>query len=89
MRHAVSPLKPGDGVVFDAADWRSPGEPEEGGRVYEVTSRGGNLEVDVCQWRHSLRSHPAGDILWRTDDPALHSQAKPFTEAPVPCGSSP
>ena len=22
--HSVAPLKPGDGVVFDAADWRSP-----------------------------------------------------------------
>ena len=30
------PLKPGDGIVFDAADWRSPQEPEEGGRIYEV-----------------------------------------------------
>ena len=34
--HQIAPLKPGDGVVFDAADWRSPGEPEEGGRVYEA-----------------------------------------------------
>ncbi|MGH2571506.1 MAG: peptidase U32 family protein, partial [bacterium] len=32
--HRLAPLKPGDGVVFDAADWRSPEEPEEGGRVY-------------------------------------------------------
>ena len=29
-------LKAGDGVVFDAADWRSPEEPEEGGRIFEV-----------------------------------------------------
>jgi putative protease len=36
--HRIAPLKPGDGVVFDAADWRSPQEPEEGGRVYEVTA---------------------------------------------------
>src|SRR5882672_6055205 len=34
--HAIAPLKAGDGVVFDAADWRSPEEPEEGGRVYQV-----------------------------------------------------
>ena len=34
--HALSPLKPGDGVVFDAADWRSPEEPEEGGRIFQV-----------------------------------------------------
>src|ERR1017187_8036681 len=32
----ISPLKPGDGVVFDAADWRSPEEPEEGGRIFEI-----------------------------------------------------
>ncbi len=30
--HDLAPLKPGDGIVFDAADWRSPQEPEEGGR---------------------------------------------------------
>jgi putative protease len=35
-RLAVAPLKPGDGVVFDAADWRSPEEREEGGRIYHV-----------------------------------------------------
>ncbi len=35
--HEIAPLKEGDGLVFDAADWRSPGEPEEGGRVYEAT----------------------------------------------------
>ena len=34
------PVKPGDGIVFDAADWRSPQEPEEGGRIYEVFARG-------------------------------------------------
>ena len=33
---AAAPLKPGDGLVFDAAAWRSPEEPEEGGRVYQV-----------------------------------------------------
>lgn len=32
------PVKRGDGVVFDSADWRSPDEPEEGGHIYEVTS---------------------------------------------------
>ena len=45
---APSPLKPGDGVVFDSADWRSPEEPEEGGRVYQVRpARGGNLELEA------------------------------------------
>src|SRR4051795_2352039 len=35
----IAPLKPGDGVVFDAADWRSPEEPEEGGRIFEIERR--------------------------------------------------
>ncbi|MFZ1400727.1 MAG: U32 family peptidase [Candidatus Promineifilaceae bacterium] len=33
---AIAPIKPGDGLVFDAANWRSPAEPEEGGFVYET-----------------------------------------------------
>ena len=36
--HRIAPLKPGDGVVFDAADWRSPEEPEEGGRIFEIAA---------------------------------------------------
>jgi putative protease len=44
--HAISPLKPGDGVVFDAASWRSPAEREEGGRIYAVSQqRDGSLIV--------------------------------------------
>ncbi|MGA3095015.1 MAG: peptidase U32 family protein, partial [Bryobacteraceae bacterium] len=43
--HRLAPLKPGDGVVFDAAGWRSPEEPEEGGRVFHVAQREGMLEV--------------------------------------------
>ena len=27
--HEISPLKAGDGVVFDAADWRSPEETSD------------------------------------------------------------
>ncbi len=57
---AQAMLKPGDGVVFDAADWRDPGEPEEGGRVYGVApQRGNRLGSHVRQWRHPLRPHPA------------------------------
>jgi len=43
--NSLAPLKPGDGVVFDAADWRSPQEHEEGGRVFEVAVREGGLEL--------------------------------------------
>jgi putative protease len=82
--HSLAPLKAGDGVVFDAADWRSPGEPEEGGRVYEVASRGGNLEVAFANGAVRFDRIREGDLIWRTDDPALHSVAKSFTEAQSP-----
>ena len=42
----ISPLKPGDGLVFDAANWRTPEAHEEGGRVYQVKPlKGGQLEL--------------------------------------------
>jgi putative protease len=77
-------LKAGDGVVFDAADWRSPGEPEEGGRVYEVFRRGRNVEVTFGNGAIRFERIRVGDVLWRTDDPALHAFARPFTEAVGP-----
>jgi putative protease len=68
----ATPLKPGDGIVFDAADWRSPQEPEEGGRIYEVERlpknqvelRFGNGVINASRIR-------PGDLVWRTDDPAI------------------
>lgn len=65
-------VKPGDGIVFDAADWRSPQEREEGGRVYEVRGRElrfGNGAVDFSRIR-------PGDLVWRTDDPELERAVK-------------
>ena len=62
--HEIAPLKEGDGVVFDAADWRSPGEPEEGGRVYQATARTGwKVGTAIRQWRDSVRSYP-GRAIW-------------------------
>ncbi|HEY1755450.1 MAG TPA: DUF3656 domain-containing protein [Bryobacteraceae bacterium] len=74
---SAAALKPGDGIVFDAADWRSPQEPEEGGRIYEIERLGvakgrgseaelrfGNGVIDASRIR-------PGDLVWRTDDPAL------------------
>ena len=83
--HEIGPLKPGDGVVFDAADWRSPGEPEEGGRVYEalpgldgtLTLRFGNGSIQFDRIR-------VGDLVWRTADPDLARVARPFLEATTP-----
>lgn len=65
------PLKPGDGVVFDAGH---PEETEEGGRVYEVRrlpGQGASALVTFGQgdidWRRVRPSHK----LWKTSDPEL------------------
>jgi putative protease len=76
----ISPLKPGDGVVFDAADWRSPQEPEEGGRVFEIVAgelRFGNGVIDASRIRK-------GDLVWRTHDPDVDRAARVYTEATAP-----
>ncbi len=78
-------LKPGDGVVFDAADRRSPQEKEEGGHIYQVEDWGdgqrllrfGNGEINFS------RIHP-GDWLWQTYDPEIAKAARPFTQAETP-----
>ncbi len=69
----LAPLKPGDGVVFDAG---TPDQREEGGRVYEVAERGGEAVLrfgtDDLDWR---RIRP-GQRLWKTNDPALDRQLR-------------
>lgn len=70
-----APLKPGDGVVFDAG---RPDQKEEGGRVYEVRAAGRGLpnepgESLLAFGRDDInfsRVH-VGDKIWKTDDPEL------------------
>ena len=72
--HLQAPLKPGDGIVFDAG---KPEEREEGGRVYQVQSgrtgetilRFGRGDID---WRR-IRS---GQRVWKTNDPALDREVR-------------
>ncbi len=76
----TSALKPGDGVVFDAADWRSPQEDEEGGRIFEVRDgelRFGNGVLNTARIRR-------GDLVWRTHDPELDKLARPYIEPATP-----
>jgi len=82
--HRISPLKPGDGVVFDAADWRSPEEAEEGGRIFQVEAREGQLELrfgNGVLHPHRIRR---GDLVWRTHDPDLDKAVRPYAEAATP-----
>jgi U32 family peptidase len=85
----VAPLRPGDGVVFDAADWRSPEEREEGGRVYEVSARDGRLEARFGNGAIDARRIRPGDLVWRTDDPETAKAAKPYLEPAAPVRKQP
>ncbi len=82
--HRLSPLKPGDGVVFDAADWRSPEENEEGGRVYDVEFAGGLLRLRFANNAVNFARIRPGDLLWRTHDPELSRSYRSLTEPSAP-----
>ena len=75
-----APLKPGDGVVFDAVEGSS--AVEQGGRVYEVmAARSGSLlgfgrnDVDLGKIR-------PGQSIWKTDDPELSRRLRRTFEGP-------
>jgi putative protease len=88
--HEISPLKPGDGIVFDAADWRSPQEEEEGGRVYQVESHlDGSLELRFANAGINFRRIRPGDLVWRTHDPELDRAVRPFLDPPAPLAKQP
>ncbi|MGD0131623.1 MAG: peptidase U32 family protein, partial [Bryobacteraceae bacterium] len=88
--HDIAPLKPGDGVVFDAADWRSPEEPEEGGRVYQVApASNGRLELRFGNGAIRFERIRPGDRVWRTNDPELERVARPYTQASAPVSRQP
>jgi putative protease len=82
---AIPRLKPGDGVVFDAADWRSPEEPEEGGRIYHVSPvAGGDIELAFANGAVNASRIRVGDLVWRTHDPEIDKLARPYTSAASP-----
>src|SRR5688572_8906214 len=66
-----APLKPGDGIVFDAG---KPDQPEQGGRVYQATSRPSSSGETTLQFGHGdidWRRVRVGQLVWKTNDPAL------------------
>jgi putative protease len=83
------PLKPGDGVVFDAADWRSPEEREEGGRVFELRPAGHLIELRFGNAAVDSRRIRVGDLVWRTQDPNVDRAARVYTDATTPVRKQP
>jgi putative protease len=62
------PLKPGDGVVFDAGH---PDTEEEGGRVYEIERKGRETLLSFGHGDVDFKRVHAGDKVWKTSDPDL------------------
>ena len=81
---ADAPLKAGDGLVFDAADWRSPQIEEEGGRLYEVKPVGKQLELAFGNGAVNFTRIRPGDWVWRSHDVNVDKAAKPFIDANAP-----
>jgi len=76
------PLKPGDGVGFDAG---RPDLPEEGGRVYGVRPlRDGMVEVSFGGGAVDFRRIEPGHRLWKTDDPELGRDLRRSFEGEAP-----
>jgi putative protease len=88
------PLKPGDGVVFDAGN---PEEKEEGGRVYEIRNlshKSHTQPASAAEKSFVLLSFGRGDIdfnrvhvgdkLWKTSDPQLEKQLRQTFEGDQP-----
>nr|WP_084048918.1 U32 family peptidase [Deinococcus hopiensis] len=98
-------VKPGDGLVFDPANWRTPEGREEGGFVYQVNpvaqrQRDGQRSAASAppSTLHELRFGRGavdsarvrpGDPVWRTQDPTLAVRVKPLVEAADPLYTRP
>lgn len=85
----VAPLKAGDGLVFDAADWRSPQLKEEGGHLYAAARVGNQLELRFGNREINFDRIRPGDWVWRTFDVNTTKAAKPFTQAHTPVYKQP
>jgi putative protease len=86
----LSPLKPGDGLVFDAAAWRSPQEPEEGGRLYEIAQQPDNRpQLRFANGALNFARIRVGDLIWRSHDPDLDRLVRPYLNPAAPLQKQP
>lgn len=84
-----APLKPGDGVVFDAGQ---PDEKEEGGRVYEIKTHSSEkgpagsspTELHFGYGHINFARLHVGDKIWKTNDPELDRHLRQTFEGDSP-----
>jgi U32 family peptidase len=70
----LAPLKPGDGVAFDAGKHA---QGEEGGRIYQVdTQKDGSARLRFGAGDIDFRRVRVGDRIWKTSDPALERELR-------------
>jgi putative protease len=69
----AGPLKPGDGVVFDAGH---PDQDEEGGRVYTISAVGAETSISFGERAINFQRVHVGDKLWKTSDPELERRVR-------------
>jgi len=62
-----TPIKAGDGIVFDTGGNT---DHEQGGRVYEVKER----RLFLQRGKVDFAKVPSGARVWKTDDPALNAE---------------
>jgi len=87
--NAIAPLKAGDGLVFDAAAWRSPEIKEEGGHLYAVEQIDDQLELRFGNHEINFDRIRPGDWVWRTFDINTAKAAKPFIQPNTPVHKQP
>ncbi|MGC5327378.1 DUF3656 domain-containing U32 family peptidase [Brevibacillus sp. SYSU BS000544] len=95
LKHGIlveleSPLKRGDGIVFDAGD---PTQKEEGGRVYDILQRGEKIEgkvekglYEIVMGRNDVKLNRihVGDRVWKTNDMELNKRLRKSFETDKP-----
>ncbi|HBE17560.1 MAG TPA: peptidase U32, partial [Cyanobacteria bacterium UBA11149] len=68
-----SPIKPGDGVVFDGGH---PEAKEEGGRIYSVAKHNRETILTFGRGNINIKRIHIGDKIWKTSDPELAKEIR-------------
>ena len=98
----VGVIKPGDGLVFDAAQRQGIEHREEGGAVFEVFeyTRRGSVRLEDSRGLHEvelrfgnravrLENIERGDWVWRSSDPSIERELRYLTQASKPVSRKP